>query len=61
VIGVGGTITTTTQALGHDGNFRTFEAYFLNRNLYIATLAHMTIIDTKGGKKGGDWPDSMQN
>jgi len=49
VIGVWGTITMIAQALGHGGKFDSLEPHFLRGSLDIATLARMTIIDTKGG------------
>jgi len=49
VIGLGGTITAMAQALGHSGKFSTLEPHLSCGILDIATLAHMTIIDTKGG------------
>jgi len=49
VIGVRGTITAITHALGYIRKFGTLKAHFLGGNLDIVTLAHMTIIDIKGG------------
>ena len=49
VIGVGGTITVIAQALGHEGKFGSLEPHFVGGGLDIATLAHITIIDTKAG------------
>jgi len=48
VIGVGGTITISAQALGHRGKLSSLEPRLLDGNLDIATLAHMTIIGIKG-------------
>ena len=49
VIGVRGTITMIAQALGHEGKFGNLKPHFLGESLDMATLAYMTIIDTKGG------------
>ena len=37
------------QALGYGGNFHTLEPNFLDGFLDIATLAHMSILNTRGG------------
>lgn len=49
VIGVHGTIMTIVQAFGHGGKFDTLESHFLASSLDIATLAHMSLFDIKGG------------
>jgi len=49
VIRVRGTITAIAQALGHWGKLGSPASHFLGGSLDIATLAHMTIINTKGG------------
>jgi len=49
VLTVGATITTIAEPLGHHSKFRTLESHFLGGVLDIATLAHMSILDTKGG------------
>jgi len=49
VIGIGGTITTIIEALGHSEKFSSVEPHFLGGSLDIATLTNMCILDTKGG------------
>jgi len=49
VISAGATITAIAESLGHNGKFHTLEPHFLGGFLDIATLAHMSIIDTWGG------------
>jgi len=49
LIGVGGTITTTAQALSNNGKFSTLEPQFLGGSLDIAALSHMSTPDTKDG------------
>jgi len=43
----GDTITTIAQALGHGGKFGTVEPPIVGGSLNIATLACMSIVDTK--------------
>jgi len=49
VISVTATITAIAESLGHSSKFHTLESYFLGGVLDIATLAHMSILDTRGG------------
>ena len=49
VISVGATITTIAESLGHSSKFHTLESHFLGGVLDIAALAHMPILDTRGG------------
>jgi len=48
MIGVGGTITTIAQALGHGGKFSIRKPHFLGGNVDTAILIHMTITNTEG-------------
>jgi len=48
VIGVEGTMIAIVQVLGYGEKFGTLDPYFLGGNFDIATLAHLTISDTKG-------------
>jgi len=41
-------VTAIAKALGYWGKFGSLEAQLLSESLDIATLTHMTIIDTKG-------------
>ena len=49
VISVGIAITAIAEFLCYSGKFHTLEPRFLGRSLTIATLAHMSILDTSGG------------
>jgi len=49
VINMGTTITDIAESLGHSGKFYTVEPHLLRGFLDIATLGHMSIVDTRGG------------
>jgi len=49
VISVGVTITAIAESMGHSSKFHTLESHFLGGFLDIITLAHMSILDTRGG------------
>ena len=49
VIGMGGYDHCDSPSFGAWGKFGSLKPHFLGGSLDIATLAHMTIIDTKGG------------
>jgi len=49
LISVGAIITTIAESLGHSGKIHTPELHFLGRSVDISTLAHMSILDTRGG------------
>jgi len=49
MIGVWSSITAITQVLVHSGKFSILEPHFLGGSLEIATLTHVSILDTKGG------------
>ena len=49
VISVGVTITAIAESMGHSSKFHTLESHFLGGFLDIITLAHMSIMDTRGG------------
>jgi len=49
VISVGATITAIAESLGHNNKFHSLESHFLGGVLDIASLAHMSILDTRGG------------
>ena len=46
---VGAIITAIAESLGHSNKFHSLESHFLGGALDIATLAHMSILDTKSG------------
>jgi len=49
VISVGATIIAIAESVGHNNKFHSLELQFLGGVLDIATLAHMSILDTRGG------------